>query len=159
MNDVLPKPFTKEGLLTMLEKHLGHLKSGREGDAVPFGPPTMIGHRSGRPSIKDDSSSVRSPSIGNWQSPTQDPVISPKSHSITEEFTAGSGRAAAPFGHDPTASHHPFNFPSPPEGKVGGGGGGGGGGANVDSHRRKISRISDGSAGDDVMNDAKRSRI
>jgi len=26
MNDVLPKPFTKEGLLSMLEKHLGHLK-------------------------------------------------------------------------------------------------------------------------------------
>ena len=26
MNDVLPKPFTKEGLLHMLEKHLPHLK-------------------------------------------------------------------------------------------------------------------------------------
>ncbi|KAG6843327.1 hypothetical protein H0H93_001390, partial [Arthromyces matolae] len=26
MNDILPKPFTKEGLLDMLEKHLIHLK-------------------------------------------------------------------------------------------------------------------------------------
>jgi len=26
MNDVLPKPFTKEGMLSMLEKHLIHLK-------------------------------------------------------------------------------------------------------------------------------------
>ncbi|KAG5716450.1 hypothetical protein E4T56_gene17580 [Termitomyces sp. T112] len=26
MNDILPKPFTKEGLLDMLEKHLMHLK-------------------------------------------------------------------------------------------------------------------------------------
>ncbi len=26
MNDILPKPFTKEGLLGMLEKHLMHLK-------------------------------------------------------------------------------------------------------------------------------------
>jgi osomolarity two-component system response regulator SKN7 len=27
MNDVLPKPFTKEGLLNMLEKYLSHLKA------------------------------------------------------------------------------------------------------------------------------------
>jgi osomolarity two-component system response regulator SKN7 len=27
MNDVLPKPFTKEGMLSMLEKHLLHLKN------------------------------------------------------------------------------------------------------------------------------------
>ena len=26
MNDILPKPFTKEGLLSMLDKHLTHLK-------------------------------------------------------------------------------------------------------------------------------------
>ena len=28
MSDVLPKPFTKEGLLNMLEKQQGHLKHG-----------------------------------------------------------------------------------------------------------------------------------
>lgn len=26
MNDILPKPFKKEGLLSMLEKHFSHLK-------------------------------------------------------------------------------------------------------------------------------------
>ncbi|KAI5997700.1 HSF-type DNA-binding-domain-containing protein [Pisolithus orientalis] len=35
MNDVLPKPFTKEGLLDMLEKHLMHLKVIQEMSRVP----------------------------------------------------------------------------------------------------------------------------
>ncbi|KAI6040574.1 HSF-type DNA-binding-domain-containing protein [Pisolithus marmoratus] len=35
MNDVLPKPFTKEGLLDMLEKHLRHLKVIQEMSRVP----------------------------------------------------------------------------------------------------------------------------
>jgi len=34
MNDVLPKPFTKEGLLNMLEKYLSHLKAN-EGQIPP----------------------------------------------------------------------------------------------------------------------------
>ncbi|KAI6009044.1 SSK1, response regulator [Pisolithus marmoratus] len=35
MKDVLPKPFTKEGLLDMLEKHLRHLKVIQEMSRVP----------------------------------------------------------------------------------------------------------------------------
>ncbi|KIJ44352.1 hypothetical protein M422DRAFT_252354 [Sphaerobolus stellatus SS14] len=35
MNDILPKPFTKEGLLDMLEKHLMHLKVIQEMAKVP----------------------------------------------------------------------------------------------------------------------------
>ncbi|PWN30049.1 hypothetical protein BDZ90DRAFT_235288, partial [Jaminaea rosea] len=35
MNDVLPKPFTKEGLLNMLEKHLIHLKTVQKMDQIP----------------------------------------------------------------------------------------------------------------------------
>jgi len=35
MNDILPKPFTKEGLLDMLEKHLMHLKVIQEMARVP----------------------------------------------------------------------------------------------------------------------------
>ncbi|KAF8582339.1 hypothetical protein K439DRAFT_1618399 [Ramaria rubella] len=38
MNDILPKPFTKEGLLDMLEKHLMHLKVIQEMAKVPRGP-------------------------------------------------------------------------------------------------------------------------
>ena len=54
MNDVLPKPFTKEGLLSMLEKHLGHLKKGF----------------TGKPSLKSDDSPSTSPTtIASWHSP------------------------------------------------------------------------------------------
>lgn len=35
MNDILPKPFTKEGLLSMLEKHLIHLKTVQKMDQIP----------------------------------------------------------------------------------------------------------------------------
>ncbi|KAG6331562.1 hypothetical protein ID866_7528 [Astraeus odoratus] len=35
MNDILPKPFTKEGLLDMLEKHLMHLKVIQQMSRVP----------------------------------------------------------------------------------------------------------------------------
>ncbi|KAF9220104.1 hypothetical protein BS17DRAFT_715565 [Gyrodon lividus] len=35
MNDILPKPFTKEGLLDMLEKHLMHLKVIQQMSKVP----------------------------------------------------------------------------------------------------------------------------
>ncbi|KAH8117110.1 HSF-type DNA-binding-domain-containing protein [Phellopilus nigrolimitatus] len=35
MNDILPKPFTKEGLLSMLEKHLTHLKTIQQLSRVP----------------------------------------------------------------------------------------------------------------------------
>lgn len=35
MNDVLPKPFTKEGLLNMLDKHLVHLKTLDRMDQIP----------------------------------------------------------------------------------------------------------------------------
>jgi len=35
MNDILPKPFTKEGLLSMLEKHLTHLKTIQQLSKLP----------------------------------------------------------------------------------------------------------------------------
>ncbi|KAF8803163.1 hypothetical protein BYT27DRAFT_7196034 [Phlegmacium glaucopus] len=35
MNDILPKPFTKEGLLDMLEKHLMHLKVMQQMTVIP----------------------------------------------------------------------------------------------------------------------------
>jgi osomolarity two-component system response regulator SKN7 len=37
MNDILPKPFTKEGLLGMLEKHLIHLKAIQQMGKFPRG--------------------------------------------------------------------------------------------------------------------------
>lgn len=79
MNDVLPKPFTKEGLLHMLEKHLGHLKKMPDG-MEPMMPPSAssIAHGSAGQSLKDESSPNQSPStISNWQSPGQFQGISP----------------------------------------------------------------------------------
>jgi hypothetical protein len=60
MNDVLPKPFTKEGLLTLLEKHLGHLKEHKQS-----------------PETKSPASS--------WHSPSQLAGASPTGASITDE--------------------------------------------------------------------------
>jgi osomolarity two-component system response regulator SKN7 len=41
MNDILPKPFTRDGLLGMLEKHLMHLKAIQQMTNLPrtIGPP------------------------------------------------------------------------------------------------------------------------
>ncbi|CAD6884186.1 unnamed protein product [Tilletia laevis] len=45
MTDILPKPFTKEGLLNMLEKHLIHLKTVSQMEQIP--------HQLGLPSLPE----------------------------------------------------------------------------------------------------------
>ena len=75
MNDVLPKPFTKEGLLNLLEKHLGHLK---EQKATP---PT------------------KSPT-GSWHSPNQLAGVSPTGAALTDESYANTMRGHQPHGMD-----------------------------------------------------------
>lgn len=76
MNDVLPKPFTKEGLLNMLEKHLGHLKKP-DYDMIPQTAATLAQNSTGA-SAKDESSPGQSPStMSNWHSPGQFTGISP----------------------------------------------------------------------------------
>jgi len=67
MNDVLPKPFTKEGLLAMLEKHLSHLKKQSAG--MEHMPPPL---HSAKRSLKGDDSPVTSPATASaWNSPNQ----------------------------------------------------------------------------------------
>lgn len=79
MNDVLPKPFTKEGMLRTLEKHLAHFKKNfvpgqpqLSGFATPNAPnPAMglnISQMSAAHSLKDESSPGKSPS-SSWHSP------------------------------------------------------------------------------------------
>ena len=81
MNDVLPKPFTKEGLLNMLEKHLAHLKKMPEGlDMVPPTASTLAGpigsggaSSSVAHSLKEESPPEASPSTVStaaWHSPS-----------------------------------------------------------------------------------------
>lgn len=68
MNDVLPKPFTKEGLLSMLEKHLQHLKKNAAGGLEVMPPPLNSAKRS----LKGEDSPATSPSaVSNWNSPNQ----------------------------------------------------------------------------------------
>jgi len=72
MNDILPKPFTKEGLLDMLEKHLMHLKVIQEMAKVPRGP--------GIPPLNDSAFNealvVGSNNSANTQSPLPLPPMS-----------------------------------------------------------------------------------
>ena len=135
MNDVLPKPFTKEGLLNMLEKHLGHLKKMPDGfEMMPNTASTM----QAPPSLKDEASPGQSPStVSNWNSPNQFSGISP----------AGSNPYVPPvntqYPMDPNGIH--YQQPSPVTATPRGAG-----------HRRQVSEMS---TAEDLGNDPKRPRI
>jgi osomolarity two-component system response regulator SKN7 len=68
MNDVLPKPFTKEGLLSMLDKHLSHLKKHHGGGLDPMGPP-FNSNPVKRIAKGEDSPGASSANNSNWNSP------------------------------------------------------------------------------------------
>jgi osomolarity two-component system response regulator SKN7 len=90
MNDVLPKPFTKEGLLQMLEKHLVNMKKGHN-PMDPLGqgqaPAVQNVLASGRQSLKEEDSPQKSPATtSNWNSPNQVPGVSPVGSSHTDEY-------------------------------------------------------------------------
>ena len=147
MNDVLPKPFTKEGLLTVLEKHLGHLKDARGMESTQFA--QLITQDPTQHSSKDDSSSVKSPSTANWQSPTQVAGISPKAHGLADEY-AGMTARAAPYVVDGGPPQDPFTLAQQEAVRVA---------VKVEPHRRQISQISDASAAEEQPTDAKRQRL
>lgn len=82
MDDVLPKPFTKEGLIQILNKHLGHLKkpiTPMEA-MVPSASQSIQSANqqiSTKTHIKEESPS-KSPVVNNnWTSPKQIPGVSP----------------------------------------------------------------------------------
>ena len=145
MNDVLAKPFTKEGLLNMLEKHLGHLKKIPDGmEHVPQHPGISHIQTSAVQSTKEETSPHPSPSaMGNWQSPTQFNGISPTNSLPSQQFATPMAPPGA-YGMDTSPmQYHPPQTPlSAP--------------ARQQHHRR---RISDMPEGDDLMNDSKRQRI
>lgn len=81
MNDVLPKPFTKEGLLSMLEKHLTHLKKQPPGLEVM--PPPL---NSAKRSLKSEDSPATSPATGStWNSPNQLTGVSPSTSNLPDD--------------------------------------------------------------------------
>lgn len=143
---MLPKPFTKEGLLTMLEKHLGHLKANKENDGS--GPPPG-NHTQTRPPLKEESSSIKSPVTNSWQSPSHMPGVSPTTHSMNDEYL-NALRGSQPFAMNGAMqpaegmAYHGANQSMAAPRQAGGG------------HRRQISDIS---TDEDPAGDAKRARI
>ncbi|ORY07273.1 HSF-type DNA-binding-domain-containing protein [Clohesyomyces aquaticus] len=84
MNDVLPKPFTKEGLLQMLEKHLAHLKKPAHHVEAMVAPQPLT---TTRQVMKEEESPAKSPATtSNWNSPNQIPGVSPVGSNVTEEY-------------------------------------------------------------------------
>ncbi len=141
MNDVLPKPFTKEGLLQLLEKHLGHLKKIPEGmGAITPQLGSSMPQSSTTQSLKDESSPDESPStLSNWQSPGGPfSGISPTHPVVPNQFMQ-SVQPTPQYGMEPS----PLQYqPSPtPLGAP---------------HRRQISELA---GADELSGDAKRQRI
>lgn len=97
MNDVLPKPFTKEGLLAMLEKHLGHLKKPPNG--------VDIKRAGGRQPLKDDDSPGKAspatlpPGNASWHSSPSNnlnPGVSPSASTMNDAYSV------SPYGGMPS---------------------------------------------------------
>ena len=158
MNDVLPKPFTKEGLLNMLEKHLVHLKKMPEGmDMVPNTASTMAGSSTAH-SLKEESPPGHSPSTVStaWHSPAGHfQGVSPASstHPPHPQYMAPVNTST--YGMEQSGLQYPSpttpiggrppQGPGPPQapGALGG-------------HRRQVSEMS---GGEDLNGEAKRPRI
>ena len=143
MNDVLPKPFTKEGLMAMLDKHLGHLKRPSPSD------PTA--QSSTRPPVKDENDTPgKSPSAlsGNWNSPAHMSGMSPTASNMGDQYMPtgyGMEGGMAPQGAGMQYGSGPATPSNPrmPQGPPGG-------------HRRHISDIS---GGEDHSTDIKRQQM
>ncbi|KAF2724184.1 response regulator receiver SKN7p [Polychaeton citri CBS 116435] len=152
MNDVLPKPFTKEGLLNMLEKHLGHLK--KHSITMDMAPPPP-GVTSARRSLKGEDSPSTSPAAASsWNSPSNIGV-SPSSNHPDDPYMQAVHNSAgpAPYGLQTNLQQPPSQMfttspggpmqrtgpPPPPQ---------------QQQHRRGISDISGGPG--EIGNDPKR---
>ncbi|EEP80605.1 hypothetical protein UREG_05447 [Uncinocarpus reesii 1704] len=151
MNDVLPKPFTRQSLLNMLEKHLVHLKSIPSGiDATQSAPASAIPQNSATQSVKEETTPGQSPgaSIGNWQSPAQFPGVSPINVTIPNQFIPQqAGPPAGPFTMDQNGS---IQYSANQMGQMNTAA------APRASHRRQVSDMSSGA---DAHNLAKRQRM
>ena len=147
MNDVLPKPFTKEGLLSMLEKHLSHLKK-----SVPGMEHIISNNISSRQSqsLKDEESPANSPATlsTNWNSPSgQLTGASPAANGLPGDYMATARGVGMNDGFTmPTNldySTSPQNMSMR-------------GVAGVGSHRRGISDIT---GGEELVNSIKRQQM
>ncbi|KAL1310842.1 hypothetical protein AAFC00_001076 [Neodothiora populina] len=152
MNDVLPKPFTKEGLVQMLEKHLGHLKKHPNAlDGMGAPPPPTLAQVAAKNSLKSEDSPATSPAgVSNWTSPGNTLGVSPASSSVTADEYMMTAQQGPPgpyslqppqLAYGPLARGPPARPPGPPQGP----------------HRRQISDISGGPG--DLGSDIKRQHL
>ncbi|KIN00866.1 hypothetical protein OIDMADRAFT_145025 [Oidiodendron maius Zn] len=122
MNDVLPKPFTKEGMLRSLEKHLSQFKRNAQFPASaqlshPSGfvtanqPNTPLalnmGPLPGAQTIKDETSPGKSPVTATWNSPNQIPGPSPIVGNAPANFMQQSMRENGAYPVPRPLPHHP----------------------------------------------------
>lgn len=155
MNDVLPKPFTKEGLLHMLEKHLVHLKKEpARGEAMVAPQPVQIARQL---VLKEEDSPTKSPATtSNWNSPNGLPGVSPVTNNVPDDYAQAMQGAPVqphgPYGVSPMQA--PMGFGASPQVQMQ---------ARQQqqqqlppTHRRQISDIS---GGDDMNNPAKRQQM
>lgn len=142
MNDVLPKPFTKEGMLRTLEKHLAHFKKGYTQQSHGQHPGVFttttasnapmnlnMSHISASHSLKDEASPSRSPA-SSWHSPNQIPSQSPVTGNQGSYVQTMPGNAGYPM--TPTHPNQAFQAQNPAMP-----------GSRAGTHRRVMSDMSD----------------
>lgn len=145
MNDVLPKPFTKEGLLQMLEKHLAHLKK----TSAHLQPDGMVAPQplsTARQILKEEDSPAKSPATTWANSPNQIPGVSPVGSSVTDEYMQAVHANAS--GYAPAAQMPANMYNASPQMAMQS--------AQARQHAGHRRQISDISGGDDMNNPAKR---
>ena len=151
MNDVLPKPFTKEGLLSMLEKHLSHLKNHPGGPMDPMGAPPPPLSKATR-SLKSEESPATSPATAsNWNSPNNFSATSPASQQADDAYSYGVQNHTTP------GSYHVQPGMPPPPVYTAGGPMGAPPRQQIPPQRRAISDISGGPS--EMGGDVKRQQM
>lgn len=146
MNEVLPKPFTKEGMLRCLEKQLAHLKKPYTQTTLQVQPNMVFTTGSGvsaplnlnmgyvPTSHKDDASPGKSPA-SSWNSPNQ---IGGSPQSQTQQQQFGQPMSAGGYQLTPTHAVPGIGIPG-----VGGAHFQTPNGRNGQQHRRALSGMSD----------------
>jgi osomolarity two-component system response regulator SKN7 len=129
MRDVLAKPFTKEGMIGKLKKHLPTFLRNPPSDSVmdqmysnggagqpptpgPYANPNLnlpMSAASSGPIAKFETTPVQSPSTStSWHSPAQLPHASPNMAQDQGYLTAGSGN---PMSMTPGGTQRPQQYP------------------------------------------------
>lgn len=108
MNDVLPKPFTKEGLVHILEKHLHHLKKPvNQVDAMVAPQPLAVARQAMK---EEESPTTKSPNTtSNWNSPNNPmPGVSPVGSNVTDEYMQAVQGHPGAYAVNQMAGNNPY---------------------------------------------------